>query len=202
MSAGTSNRDGRPSNPALTTGTHPPRGAPLELALPFDYALKIFGRSQPRRDGPGQPCAFFRWPPTRLPGGFPAPPIFDGGIVPEHLTTPLLLGAFFSLLRHGLRRCGAPGQRPSLFPAVPHRPTAFVRFSTRPLGRRWLWDSRDAVPTLRANAGPAVLWAHFLVTRAAGVQVQFPTPAPLTLSPSIPPRSSGDWTFLILSPYD
>ena len=94
------------------------------------------------------------------------------------------------------------GQRPASqpSPAVPHRPAALVRFSTRPLGRRWLWDSRDAVPTLRANAGPAVLWAHFLVTRAAGVQVQFPTPAPLTISPSIPPWSSRDWTFLILSP--
>ena len=104
----------------------------MELALPFDYALKIFGRSQPRRDGPSQPCAFFHRPPTRLPGGFPAPPFPDGGILLEHLTAPLLLWAFFSPLRHGLRRCGPPGQRPSLFPAVPHRPTALVRFFHSP----------------------------------------------------------------------
>ena len=174
MSAGTSNRDGRPSNPALTTGTLPPRGAPLELALPFDYALKIFGRSQPRRDGPGQPCAFFRWPPTRLPGGFPAPPSFNGVFVPEHLTTPLLLGAFFSLLRHGLRRCGAPGQRPSLFPAVPHRPVALVRFFHSP--------ARSTLAVGREGRSPNIACqrraSSALGTPSCSTSRRYPSPVP------------------------
>ena len=137
-------------------------------------SAKLLRRSQPRRDGPGQPCAFFRWPPTRLPGGFPAPPIFDGGIVPEHLTTPLLLGAFFSLLRHGLRRCGAPGQRPSLFPAVPHRPTALVRFfhsparSTLAVGR----EGRNPNIACQRRASSA------LGTPSCSTSRRYPSPVP------------------------
>ena len=160
-----------------------------------------FGRSQPRRDGPSRPFAFSVGRQPNPPGWVPSTTTsrrrHHAG-TPHRALVAMSFSSPFTAWPAAVR-----GQRPASqpSPAVPHRPAALVRFSTRPLGRRWLWDSRDEVPTLRANAGPAVLWAHLLVTRAAGVQVQFPTPAPLAFSPSSPPWSSGDWTFLVSSPY-
>jgi len=148
LSAGTSNRDGRPSNPAHTTGTPPPRGALWSSPFLLTTSSKSLGGLSHGATAPVSPVHF-------SDGRQPA---CQADSQHRHFTTTVSCWntsphlCCFELssppLRHGLRRCGPLGQRPSLFPAVPHRPTALVRFSTRPLGRRWLMEFEGRSPNI------------------------------------------------------
>ena len=115
LSAGTSNRDGRPSNPALTTRP-PPRGAFHGACPPFDWVRKTFREVSATARRPQSALCFLCRPPTQPPGWVPSTTTSRRR---HHAGTPhraLVAMSFLLPLRHGLRRCGGNDRRHSRLP--------------------------------------------------------------------------------------